>query len=68
MPGSEFGKYQSAVGDYIKHAPLAGNKLRIQAELLLKFLRHTGGPGFIVSLSAIMNLNLHNLPLQYLLI
>jgi hypothetical protein len=48
-----------AIGDDIEDSAVAGDQLGFHAQLSLDFSRQTGGFGFVISLGAIRDVNLH---------
>ena len=57
------GKNDLTVHDHIKDPSASGDQGDLLTQSLTHFIRQTGGPGQIISLRAIMNFNLHTIPL-----
>jgi len=56
-----FGENRLSVHNNIKDAFAAGHQLCLNIKFFEQFFRQTGGSGFIVSYTAIVDLNLHNI-------
>ena len=56
------GEDQLAVDGDFKHAAARGDELAVNLERFLQLGRQTGGAGFVVSLAAVFDLDLHGHP------
>ena len=61
-PYLKFREQQLVIDDNIKDSVVSRDQLRLHTEGLVQFIRHTGGIRFIVSISAIKNLDFHGMP------
>ena len=52
-------KHLGTIYNNVEDSPGAGDQFRFYVESLVQFIRQTGGLGFVISLSTIMNSNLH---------
>jgi len=58
------GKNRFSIHNDIKDPSFAGDQFCLNIQLVTQFLRQTGGSGFVVSHTAVVNFNFHNILLE----
>ena len=58
-PQSLLGEQQVAVDGDLEHAAMTGGQLAVDTQCFVQLGRQTGGPGFVVSLGAVLDLDPH---------